>query len=507
MSKTQGTFIILLSLVFLACTVATIITYQLTTPRAFDTIKSGLIYDTIHPFYKGRALVEKDGKCGYINTEGDEVVPLVYDRSGRGYFPLFDLEKAHSRYVAKDGKTFIVEVFDDQDKRTDLIDENNWRWVEKDGKEGIIDADGNVIIPLEYDLVGGSVNVHFYENGDDSGIKDVSFYEGRLRVLADRKWGFIDRANTVIIPLEYDYVLNFDEGIAHVEKDGKSGYVDTYGTLVIPLEYDSLGVFTSEGLIRAGQNGKWGFCDIRGNVVIPLEYDGAGDFVNGFARVEKDGKHGYIDTNGQTVISLEYEDAHDFSQGFAAVKKNGKWGCVNAGGNLVVPLEYDSIKEFNSEGVTGVLVNEKWGFMGADGIIIIPPDYDYVTDFVQGLAAVKKGAHYGYINKSGTIIIPLELEYDLCGETISEGLVPLHKDGKWGFADITGHLAIPLEYTAYQNFKNGEAIVAKHNRYGIIDKRGKSILPFKYDRISKCDGYDEGYIAVQNGTWSILKRK
>ena len=36
-------------------------------------------YDEVGEFYEGFAFVMLDGKCGFVNTEGKEVIPLKYD--------------------------------------------------------------------------------------------------------------------------------------------------------------------------------------------------------------------------------------------------------------------------------------------------------------------------------------------------------------------------------------------------------------------------------------------
>ena len=40
----------------------------------------------------------------------------------------------------------------------------------------------------------------------------------------------------------------------------------------------------------------------------------------------------------------------------------------------------------------------------------IPVKYDYTGDFREGLAAVKLNGKYGFINKSGNVVIPLKYD-------------------------------------------------------------------------------------------------
>lgn len=54
----------------------------------------------------------------------------------------------------------------------------------------------------------------------------------------DGKYGFINTAGQLMVPLEYDNTSNFSEGLAWVQKSGKCGFVNAKGKMVIPLEYD-----------------------------------------------------------------------------------------------------------------------------------------------------------------------------------------------------------------------------------------------------------------------------
>ena len=60
-------------------------------------------------------------------------------------------------------------------------------------------------------------------------------------------------------------------------------------------------------------------------------------------------------------------------------------------------MQYDFVKSFN-KGLAAVEKNEKWGFVNKSGDIVIPLQYNYATEYNEGLALVKKDDKWGYIN-------------------------------------------------------------------------------------------------------------
>ena len=49
-----------------------------------------------------------------------------------------------------------------------------------------------------------------------------------------------------------------------------------------------------------------------------------------------------------------------------------------------------------------------WGYTTTDKSIAIKPQFDDAQFFHEGFAVVKKGSKYGYINKTGKVVIPIK---------------------------------------------------------------------------------------------------
>ncbi|UBF26030.1 WG repeat-containing protein [Kovacikia minuta CCNUW1] len=123
------------------------------------------------------------------------------------------------------------------------------------------------------------------------------------------------------------------------------------------------------------------------------------------------------------------------------------------------------------------------------------PEMIYAGDFSEGLAAVKIGEKYGYIDRTGNLIIQPKFDY---AGSFSEGLAVVGKEGepeKWGYIDKAGKLAIPFKFDEAGKFFEGLAQIRVGKDYRsttYINKFGEIVL-----RIEKeVFGFSEGIARV-----------
>ena len=57
---------------------------------------------------------------------------------------------------------------------------------------------------------------------------------------ADGKYGVVNSKGQVIVPFEYDYISSYNQGLAIVAKNKKKGLVDVNGKMVIPVMYEDI---------------------------------------------------------------------------------------------------------------------------------------------------------------------------------------------------------------------------------------------------------------------------
>ena len=92
--------------------------------------------------------------------------------------------------------------------------------VSKNNMHGIIDYEGNAVIPFNYTGFNPSYDYNVIAAADISS-----------------KWGLISFENKVLTPFEYDYIFEFVNGYASTLKNGRYGVINTQGVVVVPNEH------------------------------------------------------------------------------------------------------------------------------------------------------------------------------------------------------------------------------------------------------------------------------
>jgi WG containing repeat len=229
-----------------------------------------------------------------------------------------------------------------------------------------------------------------------------SFSEG-LAVVKKRNassgfdWGAIDANGAIIIPVEYEYLGALSEGLINFEKNKKFGFIDKTNKVIIPAIYDDFSGF-SDGLaaVKTGVDGKYGFIDKNNNLVIAAQFEDATSFYKGYAVVAQ--KKGYtvnkvgqksvtvpgqwvvINKTGKKIQERSFDKVSSLNAGgLFIIEAEGKKGTMNTQGMPILPMEYTDVT-IDKNGYTIFKTTEKkYGMMSNTGSIIVAPNYDYVS--------------------------------------------------------------------------------------------------------------------------------
>lgn len=176
-------------------------------------------YEYVQNFYRGTAAVGKYGAFYLINETG-AIVSDKYNAMRDNGIGMYLAEKGNG----KSKKAFLInfaaqKIFDatgcDVNPAVD-----GYVIIKKDGKFGVIDINGNQIIPFIYSSIG-------------------NFRNGYAQVENNNKYGLVDTTGREICPCIYSSISEFINGYAVVGKNYKYGVIDTKGRVVYPCRYSS----------------------------------------------------------------------------------------------------------------------------------------------------------------------------------------------------------------------------------------------------------------------------
>lgn len=179
----------------------------------------------------------------------------------------------------------------------------------------------------------------------------------------------------------YEYFGAFFEGYAVVSKFGRYGLINEAGEITIPIEYADLGV-VNEGTIWFYDDvlARKGIMDVNGNVIIPAQYEELHQFNEGLAAfLSSDAKWGFLDREGNVVIEPVFKEL-----------------------NLFQP---DPSRNPFNEGLANVQMgNNRWNFIDKTGNVVIQKDFTFAKQFENGKATVFKGPIQYEIDKQGNCV-------------------------------------------------------------------------------------------------------
>lgn len=308
----------------------------------------------------GHALVEDDSGMHWIDTIGcfipDESVPEHY---GRG----LSIRYKDGKYGLRDentGRMVLGPVYD-----RIISAGNNYFGTKYNGKWGVVDITGRIVIPFKYDL-------------------DDDLYEGWLT--------------------NSPYCV-FNGCLVAILGD-KCGLIDTCGNIRIPFESTNMTITGSSVIIEKAP-GEFYLSDLNG-LWKSGPYESIEQATPILYSVRLNDDCGLLKMYG-TVKWLECDDIvshyypfipwlNNMAEDMVAVKKNGKFGFANSEGKIVIPMKFDEVKWF-SEGLCVARKGRKYGYIDTDGkFVLLMNDYDELNELHQGYAKVKKAdTGYGFI--------------------------------------------------------------------------------------------------------------
>lgn len=307
-------------------------------------------------FYNGRARVEAAGMKGFINLQGEFVVQPKYDYANDFFGGYASVGMRGAETIGASSETGYEQLW------------------------GLIDLDGNVVVPLEYDSVGydPELETALAQKGDRVESFPLPALAGEGEAAADENW---KQKWEEIVSLKCEPV----KYLARPFGAYNWSLLDENGKM---LQEDMLDMFHdfAEGIALIRRSAGYGYLKEDGTFLMEPVLDWASGFRDGLATVEIDEKKGYINRDGAYVVEPIYDYANDFYGGYAAVAVKGTelvendssgpihevfWGLIDTQGNAVVPLEYSNIDYDPDENtVEAEKDGQDYAFTIVDGVAV-----------------------------------------------------------------------------------------------------------------------------------------
>ena len=375
-----------------------------------------------------------------------------------------------------------------------------------DGKYGVIDGKGNVVIDPNYDVIqipDPSQPIFVCMQNYNAETKEY-----QTKVLNDRKEQIItgyENVQAISIEAANDGVP-FENTVLKYKKDGKYGLVDMEGKEITDPIYDEIsGMMYKEGMLLVKQGEKVGIININGIEVIEPIYD----------NIAVDG---YYDSN------TRYKET-----GFIVcqIKENGyRYGYVDYRGDTILDTEYTEIERVteieNEDAIYLVAYQDGQAGLFRNKKMILNHEYEEIVYYAYNdVFVVQRNGHQGITDRQGNIKIDTKYSnisfggiyvnatennedkiLDLNGNEVNDGYIskfPTNDgqhyivyglDGYYKIIDTDGNIVVDNNYTNIEEVGNNYFIVANDKNNGIIDLSGKSLVELKYNSIVKLGNTD-----------------
>lgn len=350
-----------------------------------------LMIDNAYDFKYGYANVEIKDKKGLINKSGEYVIEPIYEGIKQISGDIVAIKKDKWGIIGLDGTVYSECIYDDI-KYCCSASEIDFFIVSKNGKYGLINKKNDIILDFLYnDIIEHSTNYFFLNKGSTWTLVNINTnqqiqfnnekfpgYNNTFKKKKEELWGVIDKEGNWIVEPIYEQVDDFNEGYVALKLDGL-----------------------------------WGYADSNGEIIIPHMFKEADPFYKGTARVIYKGKNWYIDEDGNFVKECleDYTNRQlRYSEGLATFECNDKWGYLNEEKEVVIEPKYDYVESF-SEGLAVAIVeinknsyDQKYVYINTQGNLVIDDNFDGAFEFKDGIAMIEKGGVMGYIDKNGNYI-------------------------------------------------------------------------------------------------------
>jgi len=352
--------------------------------------------------------------------------------------------------------------------------------VDIDGKSGLIDRDGKLVIEPRYGFI-------------------QAIAPDRFRVADKRPLGETLDADASDLngekQLDSGRVSGVPPGTGIIDRNGQ--WIEPPGTRIFDPDERSIRIV--EGKDAWGLQ-RWDLRRNDGSWVSRAHFHVVDALSDGLARVRVDGKIGFIDSSGQFVIAPVFDEAWAFSPGSAStpVRQGKSAGTIDRTGAWRFKIEANELQRaISSDGAqfgwhfqrygypVSPALPRRWGLLDLDGHVLLDAAFDQpVQRCADGHLTVLRGRQWLYFRSDGTPLQPSK------GDILGEGcgsVAPyiVKADDKFGLVDGDGREITPPAFDALIAVSKGIWNAKRDGKWGRIGPDGHWLFEPKFEYLSR----------------------
>jgi hypothetical protein len=431
----------------------------------------GTVYD---PKTKTRSIVDS---LGNITFESKHSISHIFKNR-------FILTTEESSYKTKsaiiDEKGNQLLSLDDQSFNTPWLSEK-CIISSKQEKETVYDYNGKQIIPY-------SDRIRFVA-------------EDRLFVLKDKTWYLYDLKGKQVSSREFkeDYQFENDKALI-INEDNQSEIIGKDGQTLHKFSAQIYSFTSYPFLITKNRaTGKYGLIDIEGNILADEIFDDASPEYFGtkeYVYLRKKGKITVFDKKDKKLYPGNFKFLTPLFNDLFSVysDQSKKSGIVNLQGDIIAPQEYDFIQSFSISGKDFIYLKKgnEDKFLDKDLKNILEENTRIIAFYPDQLIIKKQNSYYRFsvLDKSVSVLKDIdfikEQEPDFFNifNLYSKPVVCRNSNNLYGIINEKGKEIVPFIYDDIIVFENSEneIVVKKQDKYGVVNFQNEPLKDVIYDK-------------------------
>jgi hypothetical protein len=402
---------------------------------------------------------------------------------------------------------------------------------QENGKSGLKNQEGKVLIPALYDAIGWS-------NGSFSLLNNVTGFRN------GQGWGLINVGNQRVTKNEYTELYPAEGNFLIAGKLLKSsprpayGVINASGKSVIPFLYDGISIASLRAIVftRIGNQFRYGLLDLDNKTIIPQQFQNIQSIGTlRYAVRNFEGKISVFSENGQQMTGFVIDSLSAYQNNLAIIYEGKYKGLIDRDGKIKLEAKFREI-QLGDDNEIRVREADEWSFLNAenkllrrivaDSVISIddklykvstsnqtqlvdenlsPVGNALLTDirkFQFGKAVYQLGHLYGVLLRDGKVLVPaLYHRIDMAKDYIlaSQQNGPMRS---WILFDTLGNRQNTRAYESMYALRNGLFAVQHRGFFGIMNSAGKEVVACAYD--SLLDVKDRYVVVKFKGHYGVI---